>query len=234
MVKRSCRFPGCTKPLLCKTHKEDGHVRNPGKKCIYQNCMKAASFGAGKTSLYCSTHKNTKYINVFGRKCMSPKCLKCPSFGPKGDKIPLFCKDHKAENHINIAAKRCRFFGCDKVPSFGKLGGRALYCKDHKKNNHVNVTCKKPCKFPECEEIAVFGILGYPVSRCFLHQEEKMIKRSNGRCFKCSNKACFGDKVARHCELHKEDNDYDLRALLNLFIKMECIKKAMEEDENED
>ena len=65
-------LPG-TKPNHCSSHKKDGMIKNPTKRCLTKDCKEAATHGI-KDPVSCETHAQKDHYNLCERKCTNNEC----------------------------------------------------------------------------------------------------------------------------------------------------------------
>ena len=87
IVKHKSKYgiPG-NKANRCATHKENGMITSPTKKCSQKDCKEIALFGEYSPN-HCEKHKQPNEIDLVQKKCIT--CGLIDIVNQKGE-----CKDH--------------------------------------------------------------------------------------------------------------------------------------------
>jgi hypothetical protein len=200
------------KGRFCRVHKTVDMIDVENKRCEYPGCTSTSPLYGIKNgkAQFCKKHKTLEMVNVKNKYCKYSGCeVAQPIFDIKGGK-GTFCAKHKITGMINIKDKICETDGCEILATFNIKGEkRGLFCIKHKTPDMIHVKGKL-CE-SDCTTRANYGRPGFQVTHCYKHKLKGMILKPNAKCSKCVNPAVWGmDKLLRHCELHKTDDDINL------------------------
>lgn len=195
--------------------------------CISKTCIKTASFNYnGKDiGLYCNNHKKYDMINVKRNVCNFSGCNISAGFNIPNIKKPLYCNKHKTNDMVSTYKpkrkhiRKCEYKNCDTYPVFNYINcGSGIYCTKHKKKDMYH-TQRKICKHQTCCKYAYHGFPGNKKTRCLSHKLEGMIFEPSRICKTkyCKNIAIYGNRRAKFCENHKQDN------MIN-YVERKCKK----------
>lgn len=204
VVSRHCIFPSCKilnpsygKPgnttQHCATHKEEGEIIHPNKKCITQDCNEIAIFGTINAT-HCELHATLDQTDWVQRKCVScslPEILNI-------DNLCKYCgggKDNRLAKQIMVKQyfdnNEMKYTSNDKIvdlncgrerPDFVFDGNYHKIVVEVDENQHNHIT-------KECENnrmINITGIMGCPT--IFIRFNPDKYKPSKGNTQETSMK----------------------------------------------
>jgi hypothetical protein len=198
------------------------------KRCKFNNCKKACSYGLDGVLMRCTEHKTEAMKRIPYYVCIEEGCTIEASFNLEGETKRLFCKKHKKENMVKLDKKQCKEKNCNIEPTYGYF--KREYCTTHKKENMIIIHKKKVCLIQNCNVFPTFNYINEKVGiYCKLHKYDNMIDVINKRCEneECqSNTPCFNypnEKRGRFCINHA------LKGMVNVKSKKclydSCIKQ---------
>jgi len=218
LKKKICIFNKCKigasfgyegeKSTHCEKHKTKNMISFYKIKCAFMTCNISPSFGYElKKPLYCVKHKEEDMVDVVSKKCEFPQCSINASFGIKKRR---FCKEHALSSMINLSSKYCIFEDCTTTACFNYPNKKSpTHCAKHKEFDMIDIT-KRYCS--KCRSQTRYGIPGNLSTKCAVHKLPGMIRFPTRRCVinRCKNIAIYGLTEQKHCEMHKEKNEYNL------------------------
>ncbi len=216
----SYNIVGETKAAFCKECSLEGMVdyKNKNRRCEYPACKTQSSYNyLGETvGQYCVLHKLPDMIDILSKKCKEEGCNSQPSYNYPGKKTGVCCAKHREEGMIDIWSKLCKQEGCDNQPSYNLPGcKKAEYCSKHKTPDMIDLV-HKLCDHEGCKIQPSYGFPGQGRTRCAKHKEPGMIKRTNGKCKECKERAIYGTNYTPlHCEDHKKEGEIN-------YVEKEC------------
>jgi hypothetical protein len=158
---RKCTARGCnkhpsfgtTKPTRCSEHATRAMSDLTHKKCEFDGCSTAATFGIPETlATRCKTHMLPDMVDVRNRCCVVRGCKSRANFGGSDGKR-VRCKDHALEDDT-LFTRRCDY--CNTKAWYGFPGQSPDTCAIHLKAGSIPYP-KQPCKADACTSPAVYG-----------------------------------------------------------------------------
>ena len=213
LLSPSYNFENESKPIYCFNCKLKGMINVKTNKCIICNEIGSSfNFPSETKATHCKKCSEEGMIDILSK---NKKCIICKDtiayFNFISEINATHCKNCSEEGMVDIKSSKC--IECNEnLPYYNYINEKKpTHCNKCRKIGMVDIKNRR-CISINCPHYAFYNVPGKISDFCSKHKKDEMIKYPRKICIEknCKEIAIYGIIIQKHCETHKEDDEYNL------------------------